>query len=403
MPEYAESPFNAGFGVQPPVLAGREEVLHQVLLGLGRGPGRAEFHTLLLGARGTGKTVLLHAVEDHLAAEKRSVFLRWDASEPVDDAVRGQQPALDAQLRRVGRRGLRRIEPELVIKAAPGGVGAEATLRGRTTAAAPSTGVLLEKLAEAAAARDRTVVMLVDELHAASDHDLRVIANAVQQLANVRSLPLALVAAGVPHTVEVFQRANVTFMERWRPTVIGNLDPHDTRAALEIPFLDAGRDITAAALDHLVEATTGYPYAVQLAGNACWEAAGDSAQITIRHARQAAAKTRSELTRTVFVSTWQRLRPADQQYAYAVAKTRDHGGVATTGAAAGYLGRSPQSVARSRDRLINTHAVLRASQHGRLEFVLPGFGDWVAAAGDRLRAEHAAARRDPHRGTPRER
>jgi type II secretory pathway predicted ATPase ExeA len=304
MPTYADNPFNAGFGVQPPVLAGRGEVLHQVLLGLNRGPGRGEYHTLLLGARGTGKTVLLRAIEQHLAAERRSLFLHWAAGEPLDAAIRSQQPALVDKLRRVARRGLRRIEPELVIKAAPGGIGAEATVRGRAPAKTTTSSVgLLETLGEAAAARDRTIVMLVDELHAASDTDLRTLANAVQQLANVRSLPLALVAAGVPHTVQVFQRANVTFMERWRPTAIGNLDPDDTRAALEIPFADAGRVVSSAALDHLVDITAGYPYAVQLAGSACWDTAGDSEQVTIKHARAAASRTSEELSRTVYVST----------------------------------------------------------------------------------------------------
>lgn len=54
MSNYAENPFNPGYGVEPPLLAGRDTLQHEVLLGLRRGPGRGEFHQLIVGGRGTG-------------------------------------------------------------------------------------------------------------------------------------------------------------------------------------------------------------------------------------------------------------------------------------------------------------------------------------------------------------
>ncbi|MCY4280434.1 MAG: ATP-binding protein [Acidimicrobiaceae bacterium] len=57
------NPFSPSFGISPPVLAGRRDVLQsfdQVFDSI-RSPSYA---TLLWGLSGTGKTVLLNAVED---------------------------------------------------------------------------------------------------------------------------------------------------------------------------------------------------------------------------------------------------------------------------------------------------------------------------------------------------
>src|SRR4051795_3733717 len=124
--EYPENPFNPGFGVAPPLLAGRQELVHAVLTGLRRGPGRHEFHSVIVGPRGTGKTVLLAEIERFLTLERQSVVLRWSGTEPLAQRIAEQQPTVDAQLAGATRRGLRRVDPELSVKAAPGGVGVEA-------------------------------------------------------------------------------------------------------------------------------------------------------------------------------------------------------------------------------------------------------------------------------------
>ena len=62
------NPFSPSFGISPPVLAGRRDVLNSFdrVFGSIRSPSYA---TLLWGPRGTGKTVLLNAVEDRAGAQ----------------------------------------------------------------------------------------------------------------------------------------------------------------------------------------------------------------------------------------------------------------------------------------------------------------------------------------------
>ena len=58
------NPFHASFGVSPPLLVGRDNLLDDFSEALEDGPGAAGRATLYTGARGAGKTVMLNAVED---------------------------------------------------------------------------------------------------------------------------------------------------------------------------------------------------------------------------------------------------------------------------------------------------------------------------------------------------
>lgn len=374
-----DNPFNPGFGVAPPLLAGRQELIHSVLTGLSRGPGRHEFHSVIVGPRGTGKTVLLAEIERFVTLERQSVVLRWSGTESLEQRIAEQRPLLHAQLGGAARRGLGRIDPEVSLKAAPGGVGVEARFGARERPlAGSSVHALLEQLASAAKKRHRTIVMLADELQAATAADLRQLGVSIQDVANVRRLPLALVAAGLPNTQQAFQHAKVTFLERFEVASIGLLGDGDTRDAIEIPIIDAGRRITPAALDILARVSGGYPYAIQLAGSFCWDAAGADVELTVRHARVAARKTKDELEDGVFLSSWERVSPGDRAYLIAAAGAMTSEGDARTADIAERLGRHPSATSAARDRLINRHAVLYSPARGMVRFMLPGFAEWVA-------------------------
>ena len=372
------NPFNPGFGVAPPLLAGRQEILHCVLTGLSSGPGRHEFHSVVVGPRGTGKTVLLAEVERYVENERQSLVLRWSGTESLAQRIADQHPALDGRLSGAARRGLRRIDPELSVRAAPAGIGVAARF-GTRDSSTPTQSVhsALEQLARAAAKRRRTIVILADELQAAAPDDLRQLGVTIQDVANVQRLPLALVGAGLPNTQQTFQRANVTFLERLELATIGLLSDDDTRDAIEIPIIDAGRRISAAALEVLAKASGGYPYAIQLVASYCWDAAGSDDELSVRHARVAERKANDDLRRGVFVTSWQRVAPGDRAYLVAAAHTRNADGESRTSEISEHLGRVPSATTAMRDRLINRHALLYSPSRGVVCFTLPGFADWV--------------------------
>lgn len=58
-----KNPYRASLGVDPPLLVGRDEVLEDFEYALDNGPGTHERITVVTGARGVGKTVLLNSFE----------------------------------------------------------------------------------------------------------------------------------------------------------------------------------------------------------------------------------------------------------------------------------------------------------------------------------------------------
>jgi len=57
-----ENPFRPAFGVSPPEIIGRDRQITGFLESLDRGIGHPHRSTILIGARGMGKTVVLFAL-----------------------------------------------------------------------------------------------------------------------------------------------------------------------------------------------------------------------------------------------------------------------------------------------------------------------------------------------------
>ena len=315
---------------------------------LERGPGRYEFHTVIVGARGVGKTVLLAEILEQGGRRNRWVPIHWNASRPLRQVLDEHRSTVRDAFQGMLRRRLCHVDT-VAVKATPGGVGAEARI---TASGSPDANLsaygLLEQYGRIADSRHAVLVIAADELQAASTADLQELVAALQQLANVQRLPVALVAVGLPSTGHLLRRAEVSpgFVERLQAIRIDNLDPAATRDAIETPFLDAGREIEPAAVELMVTATHGYPYAIQVVGHACWDAAGDDATVTLAAAEQAGATLDEVLDAQVFQPRWAAMSPGDRQYLYVAAQLADNAGVVSANAIAEALGRAPAHVTR---------------------------------------------------------
>jgi type II secretory pathway predicted ATPase ExeA len=375
------NPFNAGWGVAPPVFVGREDIFHQVLANLHGGPGRADYVTIILGPRGVGKTVLLRRLRDHVVAEHGWLVMDWLAGPdvPFAAALEDQYPAVREQL--AGRRS--RISGGQLGVAA-GGFGASLNVGPR---ARPATVVgRLRELGDLARQQRTQVVIMIDELQAAGHDSLRQLATGLQQT-NGDGLPVALVAVGLPTTPSrLAEVRDVTFLERQRFHSIGNLSPEDAARAIEQPFLNAGRSIATDALDRLTVYSNGYPYAVQEVGHHTWEAAGSAPHVTLGHADAGIAATAVTFD-SIFARRWAKLSPGQRAYIRTVAELADADGTAGTAAIIERMGVVRTTAAKHRDELIKRHQLLYAPSRGRVASALPGFLPW-------LRARHQSV--EPH-------
>jgi AAA ATPase-like protein len=372
IPDYP-NPFNPGFGVDPPYVAGREAIIHRLLANLNDGPGRATYFNIVVGSRGVGKTVLLNRVQRYVTDEYRWPVLRWTAGRDasIKDALDDDYDQIVAQLSIRGRG--RMTTGNIGLSA--GVISADIGVTGQHSRPTTVPG-MLRRLGELAAARGRHVILLVDEIQAGNAVSLRTLSAGLQET-NGSGLPVGLIAVGLPSTTRRLQDIDgITFLERQRPIALGNLDEAASRDAIAQPIEDADRTIDPVALDQLVDFCGGYPYAIQLAAFHAWEAAGTSPLIGVADAAQAITITRDFLD-DLYEGRWERLSAALQHYLVAVVAELDNDGRASTGAVAHRLGRPVTQVAKQRDALIVEHQLIQAAGRGYVSIALPGMDQWV--------------------------
>src|SRR6266852_5910421 len=78
------NPFTPGYGSSPPVLAGRDTTIDQMLDAYRVGPGHPHYHVALYGPRGVGKTVLADEIAGRTAAGLRWAVVSVQASSGSD-------------------------------------------------------------------------------------------------------------------------------------------------------------------------------------------------------------------------------------------------------------------------------------------------------------------------------
>ena len=127
------------------------------------------------------------------------------------------------------------------------------------------------------------MAVLVDEAHDLEIETGKILLNASQRVRD--EAPFLLVLAGTPGLVAHLGDMQATFWNRLgRGRLgIGRLSEEAARTALAEPLAMHGVAIDAAALDATVEMCQGYPYFVQLWGDALWERhlVSDSGRLTV--------------------------------------------------------------------------------------------------------------------------
>ena len=247
-----QGPFRPGPGGLPPYLAGREseQALCRALLGdLQNGfapPREVVFH----GPRGNGKTALL-------------VWLQREAaSYPEVDVLRLSPASIPTEIKLIERllpaSWLQRLTPR------------EISVYGMTWRPGEGRSPPLDE-ALGARAQKKPLVLLLDEAHTLDEGVGRALLNASQQVG--RELPFLLVLAGTPNLRTHLNTMNASFWNRTERRPIGRLDAEATAAAIRNPLWNENVGIDEEALAQIVRESHGYPYFVQLWGEAVWRQA----------------------------------------------------------------------------------------------------------------------------------
>ncbi|MDN5716224.1 MAG: ATP-binding protein [Janibacter sp.] len=340
---------------------------------------------VFVGPRGVGKTSLLREMQRQAEdAGHASVFVTAGHGGLVATLVESiglgpltwRPEALGARLREVG------------VSLGVPGTHVEATFGG---APDPTVVRRLESVLRAVAAEaveDSRVgtVLFIDELQAGDRDGIRALAYAWQHLqATPDGLPLALVCAGLGHTEDVVTDA-ASFAERFAYRPVAALTEAATREALSAPATALGVGWDMDALSEVVDNAQGYPYFVQVHGDAVWRAAGRpdaGGRLTHAHVQQARDGVRDDLE-ALYRSRWAKASPSEQRFLSAMAA--GDGGSVRRGDIATALGVPTEALGMARRSLMDK-GLIEVAGHGLLSFTVPGFRGFLREQADLEEAE----------------
>ncbi len=379
-----KNPFSPGAGTPPPALAGRSDLLDQTMISLGRVKNsRSAKSILLIGLRGTGKTVLLyeisrlaeqegyHAImiEAHekkslaelLLPELRRILFALDMGEKISQKVK--------RAFRVLKSFVSSIKLNIKIREIDLGIGIEPE-RGVADSGDLETDLaqLFVALGEAAQDRKTAVAIIIDELQYLSDEELSSLIMAVHKISQ-KSLPLVVVGAGLPQLVGKAGQAKSYAERLFDYPELGALKKEDAKSALQDPVQKEGVSFTEKALNEIIRITEGYPYFLQEWGYQAWNIA-DKSVIDIDVAKEATIKSIERLDQSFFRVRFDRLTPREKEYLRALAELGSD--PQRSGDVADIFGLDVKNAAPLRNNLIKK-GMIYSPKHGDTAFTVPLF------------------------------
>lgn len=275
--EADSNPFSPGFGRSPRSLVGREDLLGNLASGLLSGPEDNRYTSIVMGVRGSGKTVALNEIEDS-AARSGWVVLSMDAgttglldriARTIHETV-GKYESIelsDAYSRRS-------VERSVGVRLGPI-EGRWATAQHFDDAARMGVREHLAVLTEAAQRAGSSVLLTVDELHSIDRSEARRLSNDLQHITTRARLPLAFVGAGLLEMqYTLLADKKVTFFHRCEHYAMPPLERIDAMEGIRKTITEAGGIIENDALHQAADVVGESPYRLQVVGHAAWRLAG---------------------------------------------------------------------------------------------------------------------------------
>jgi hypothetical protein len=379
------NPFAPGAGSQPPELAGRDQIvadaetaLQRVLL------GRHDKPQILLGLRGTGKTVLLNAFErsaesyGHLTS-----FIEAPEDKPLTDLL---YPKIHQVLRKFsliegakaaahrGMRALRGFASAFNISVGDVSISVDAE-----TGAADSgilefdLSELFVRVGEAAQSANKAWTLLIDEVQYLSNDELSALIVAIHRV-NQKALPVMFFGAGLPQVAALSGEAKSYAERLFHYPPVGALDATAAIAAIRQPIEHEGETISDVALDIIIDRTRCYPYFLQEWGYQAWNIA-ERSPIDTDDAMQASAAALARLDEGFFRVRLDRLTPKERDYVFAMASLGD--GPYRSSDIAEVLNEHYRALGPRRAKIIRK-GMIYSPARGDIDFTVPMFADYLS-------------------------
>ena len=321
------NPFSPGAGSPPPELAGRDGILEQARILLGRiRAKRPEKSLLLTGLRGVGKTVLLNEIE-RMAQDTgyRTILVEAHEGKSLAVLLAPHLRRLLFNIDRIAGAGNKVRRSFAVLKSFVGAIKitvgeidigldiepeAGSADSGDLEVDLPS---LFMAVGEAAQERGVAIAILIDEIQYFSTSELSALIMAMHKMQQ-RQLPLVLIGAGLP-ILPGLAGESKSYAERlFSFPEVGPLPEPDASKALQDPVMMAGESFEPAALQEIFRLTRGYPYFLQEWGYPACESALLLSPISLQVVQEASDLVSRRLDENFFRVRFDRLTPREKKF-----------------------------------------------------------------------------------------
>ena len=380
------NPFSPGAGAPPPELVGRDPLLEQARILLGRvKQKRPEKSLLLTGLRGVGKTVLLNDIERMAkAAGYQTILLEAHEEKPLAELIYPALRGLLFELDRSAGAGDKVKRGLAVLRSFIGSIKLTVNDMALGLDIEPAKGTadsgdleidlpnLFVAIAEAALERQTAVAILIDEIQYLSQKELGALIMAMHKMQQ-KQLPLVLLAAGLPVLAGMAGESKSYAERLFNYPDVGALSEADASMALRDPARNVGVEFEDDALAEVFRLTHGYPYFIQEWGYQSWNMATAS-PITLQIVQNATPEVIRRLDKNFFRVRFDRLTPGEKNFLRAMAHLGP--GSHRTGDIATTLGMSVKGIGPVRSKLIKK-GMIYSPAHGDMAFTVPLFDEFM--------------------------
>jgi type II secretory pathway predicted ATPase ExeA len=378
------NPFAPGAGSQPPELAGRDAVINAANIALQRIMlGKHDKSQMLLGLRGTGKTVLLNKIQE-LAEEHGHLtsFIEAPENRPLTELL---YPKIHQVLRNLSIKEAAKAQAHSAMRALRGFASAFKINVGDVSISMdPETGTadsgnleydlsdLFVRVGEAAQAAGQAWTLLIDEVQYLSDQGLSALIVALHKV-NQKRLPVIFFGAGLPQVAALSGNAKSYAERLFDYPTIGPLDRESAILAIQQPVEEEDETISNDALSLIFEQTHGYPFFLQEWGYQAWNMSIGS-PISKTDTELALPKAIQRLDAGFFRVRFDRLTPKERDYVFAMARLGK--GPYRSSDVAAILKENVQSLGPRRAGIIRK-GMIYSPAHGDIAFTVPLFENYL--------------------------
>jgi AAA ATPase-like protein len=378
------NPFAPGAGSQPPELAGRDEIIQMAQTALQRVlQQRHDRSQMLLGLRGTGKTVLLNTIE--IAAEEFG-FLTSIIEAPEDRRLTELlYPRMQQVLRKLSLIENAKDKAYRAMRALRGFAGVFKIEMGDFSVSVdPEPGVadsgnlefdlsdMFVAIGEAAKSAGKGWCLLIDEVQYLTGEELSALIVALHRISQ-KQLPVIFFGAGLPQLAGLSGNAKSYAERLFAYPSVGPLDEIAAKRAIQGPVLSEEESINEDALDIIIELTEGYPYFLQEWGFQCWNTA-DTSPIDSQDVQSATEVALKRLDDGFFQVRFDRLTPKEREYVIAMAELGK--GPYRSSEVADQLSEPPNRLGPRRAQII-AKGMIYSPKYGDIDFTVPMFDDYL--------------------------